>query len=263
MASRETSEYRPNTRVSISSWSAFPVGSGGDEVLVGAACVERHLLYAGKTKRKLTDGWRDYSADLSPSGELLVSKWGPTGRFHLAAGGPTEARATDPRTAGHRAGVFPATGASGPIRLRHEERDALLGDDRRVPRLTEGRILSHGAAFSPDGRSIAYRERNGLPEGHDHFCGRRACAQLLGRPVSMRSSLVDNDDDLVPRGGAGRYYWSERIQISGEKTGSRLEVSAENMAVGEVQCGSTSANSPVFQPLRIEKDEISKLLVAR
>jgi hypothetical protein len=63
--------------------------------------------------------------------------------------------------------------------------------------------------------------------------------------------------------GAGRYYWSERNVVSGDKTGRRMEVLAENMAVGEVQCGSTLGNSPVFQPLRIERDEISKLLVTR
>ncbi len=63
--------------------------------------------------------------------------------------------------------------------------------------------------------------------------------------------------------GAGRYYWSERNAVSGEKTGRRVEVLAENMVVGEVECGSTLANSPLFQPLRIEKNEISKLLVAR
>ena len=42
-----------------------------------------------------------------------------------------------------------------------------------------------------------------------------------------------------------------------------MEVLAENMAVDEVQCGSTLATSPVFQPVRVEKDEVSKLLVSR
>jgi Tol biopolymer transport system component len=117
--------------------------------------------------------------------------------------------------------------------------------------------------ISPDGTSIAYVSGMGSPKVmiisaadgrvRNSWDGQYQCA-----PVWSTTTTI-----WFLEAGAGRYYWSERNVVSGEKTGKRLEVLTENMAVGEVQCGSTLPNSPVFQPVRIEKDEISKLLVAR
>ena len=117
--------------------------------------------------------------------------------------------------------------------------------------------------FSPDGTSIAYVSGMGSPKVtiisaadgrvRNYWDGQYQCA-----PVWSSTTTI-----WFLEAGAGRYYWSERNTVSGEKTGTTGGGVAENMAVGELQCGSTLPNSPLFQPLRIEKDELSKLLEAR
>ena len=129
--------------------------------------------------------------------------------------------------------------------------------------LHKDEVLPIWPRISPDGTSIAYVSGMSSPKVtiisaadgrvRNSWAGQYQCA-----PVWSSTTTI-----WFLEAGARRHYWSERNVVSGEKTGRRLEVAAENMAVGEVQCGSTSANSPVFQPLRIEKDEISRVLVSK
>jgi hypothetical protein len=245
-------------------WSAFPVGRAASKILVARHSSSDVWLYDGTKRRKLTDDGADYSADLSPSGELLVSRLGSAGAFSIWQKSPdgSEKKLTSgPRDIGpafSRDGrfwtysdyatksVMLCTGTKGQCRVLHKDE-----------------FLPTWPRFSPDGANIAYVSAMGSPKVtiisatdgrvRNSWDGQYQCA-----PVWSTATTI-----WFLEAGAGRYYWSERNAVSGDKTGKRMEVLAENMDVGEVQCGSTVADSPVFQPLRIEKDEISKLLVSR
>ena len=245
-------------------WSASPVGRAAAKLLVVHHSSRDVWFYDGKRKRKLTDDGADYSADLSPSGELLVSRLGAGGAFSIWQRSPdgSEKRLTSgPRDIGpsfSRDGrfwtysdyatksVMLCSSKTGECHVLHKEE-----------------VFPQTPRFSPDGTSIAFVSGMGSPkvtiisatDGRvlNSWDGQYQCAPVWSTATTIWSLEA----------GAGRYYWSERNAVSGEKTGKRMEVLAENMAVGELQCGSTLPNSPVFQPLRVEKDEISKILVAR
>ena len=245
-------------------WASFPVERAAAKLLMARHSSSDVWLCEGREKRKLTDDGADYSADLSPSGELLVSRLGSGGAFSIWLRRPdgSEKRLTfGPRDIGpafSRDGrfwtysnyatksVMLCLGATADCRVLHR-------DD----------FLPMWPRFSPDGTSIAYVSGMGSPKVtiisvadgrvRNSWDGQYQCA-----PVWSTTTTI-----WFLEAGAGRYYWSERNTVSGEKTGRRVEVLAENMAGGELQCGSTLPSSPVFQPLRVEKDEISKLLEAR
>jgi hypothetical protein len=245
-------------------WSAFPGGRAGAKLLMVRHLSSDVWLYDGKKKRKLTEDGADYSADLSPSGELLVSRLGSGGTFSIWQRSPngTERRLTSgPRDIG------PAFSRDGRFWTYSDyaTKSIMLcsGTTEECHVLHKDEVFPMGPRFSPDGTSIAYVSGMGSPkvmiisatDGRvlNSWDGQYQCLPVWSTTTAIWSLEV----------GAGRYYWSERNAVSGEKTGRRLEALAENLAVGEVQCGSTFANSPLFQPVRIEKDEISKLLVAR
>jgi hypothetical protein len=245
-------------------WATFPDGRTAAKLLLARRSASDVWLYDGRKKKKLTEDGADYSADLSPSGELLVSRLGPGGAFSIWRRSPdgSEKRLTSgPRDIGpafSRDGrfwtysdyatksVMLCSGTTGECRVLHKDG-----------------VFPMSPRFSPDGTSIAYVGGMGSPKVtiisatdgrvRNSWDGEYQCAPIWSTTTTIWSLEA----------GAGRYYWSERNAVSGEKTGRRVEVLAENMAVGEVQCGSTVANSPVFQPVRIEKNEISRLLVAR
>ncbi len=245
-------------------WAAFPVGRTAAKLLVARHSSSDVWLYDGRKKKKLTEDGAVYSADLSPSGELLVSRRGAGGAFSIWLRSPdgSERRLTSgPRDVG------PAFSRDGRFWTYSDyaTKSVMLCSETtgecRV--LHKDEVAPMGPRFSPDGTSIAYVGGMGSPkvtiisatDGRvlNSWDGQYQCA-----PVWSTTTTI-----WFLEAGSGRYYWSERNTVSGEKTGRRLEILAENMAVGEVRCGSTFANSPVFQPLRIERDEISKLLVAR
>ena len=245
-------------------WTAFPVGRAAGKLLVVRHSSSDVWLYDGKTKRKLTEDGADYSADLSPSGELLVSRLGSGGAFSIWQRSPdgSETRLTSgPRD------IWPAFSRDGLFWTYSDyaTKSIMLcsGTTGECHVLHRDEVVPMGPRFSPDGTSIAYVSGMGSPkvtiisatDGRvlNSWDGQYQCAPVWSTTTTIWSLEV----------GSGHYYWSERNAVSGEKTGRRLEALAENLAVGEVQCGSRLASSPVFQPVRIEKDEISKLLVVR
>ena len=254
----------PNTRASISCGRHSRRGRAARQTLVGAPCVERRVALRRKEKRKLTEDGADYSADLSPSGELLVSRLGSGGTFSIWLQEPRRKREeTDLRTPGHRAGVFSRRALLDLLRLRQEERDALLGTTGECHVLHKDEVFPMGPRFSPDGTQHCLCEWNGLPEGHDHFCGRRARAAIPGTASinalqSGRQRRRSGPSRSVPGVITGPNAMRSRVRRreDGWKYRPRTWPSARSSAARPLP------SSPVFQPLRIEKDEISKLLVA-
>jgi hypothetical protein len=60
----------------------------------------------------------------------------------------------------------------------------------------------------------------------------------------------------------GKYFWSERDVTTGVRTGNRRNGPQANIALDEVQCWPKSASpeSPFFQKVRVESQEMSRLL---
>ena len=244
-------------------WSAFPVGQAAAKLLVVRHFSSDVWLYNGKKKRKLTEDGADYSADLSPSGELLVSRLGAGGAFSIWQRSPdgSERRLTSgPRD------ITPAFSRDGRFWTYSDyaTKSVMLCSSMtgECHVLHKDEVFPQSPQLSPDGTSLAFVSGMGSPKitiisatdgrVRTSWDGQYQCA-----PVWTATTIWSLE------AGAGRYYWSEHNAVSGERTGKRIEVLAENMDVTEVQCGSTLPNSPIFQPLRIEKEEISKILVAR
>jgi Tol biopolymer transport system component len=243
---------------------AFPVGQAATKLVVARHTSSDVWIYEGTKRRRLTNDGADYSADRSPSGELLVSRLDSLGSFSIWLIGPdgSEKKLTrGPRDIGP---AFSRDGRSWTY-SDYATRSVMLCSvtPGECHVLHKDEVLPIWPRISPDGTSIAYVSGMGSPKVtiistadgrvRNSWDGQYQCAPIWSTTTTI----------WFLEAGAGRYYWSERNADSGEKTGKRVEVLAENMAVSELQCGSTLANSPVFQPLRIEKDEISRLLVAR
>ena len=243
---------------------AFPVGQAATKLLMARHLSSDVWIYEGTKKRRLTNDGADYSADLSPSGELLVSRLGSAGSFSIWLISPD---GSEKKLTGGTRDVGPAFSRDGRFWTYSDyaTRTVMLcsrtAGECHV--LHKDEFLPIWPRISPDGTSIAYVSGMGSPKVmiisvadgrvRNSWDGQYQCAPIWSTTTTIWFLEV----------GAGRYYWSERNTVSGEKTGRRVEVLAENMAADELQCGSTLPNSPVFQPLRIEKDEISKLLEAR
>jgi hypothetical protein len=135
------------------------------------------------------------------------------------------------------------------------------------------RVLLHDESlpgspqFAPDGKRVAYFTQMNAPKlkivsldnGDVRNLGDtyNQCPPVWSSPESVWSF----------EGTAGHYFWSERNVKAGTKTGGRLEVTSPEdrakLAGSEgVQCwpDTVAPSSPFFQRLRVETEEVSRLL---
>jgi serine/threonine protein kinase len=245
-------------------WAAFPGDRAGDKVLVARHSSSDVWLIGRDRRERLTNDGEDYSADVSPTGDLLVSRRGHDGRLAIwwkGHDGREKKLTSGPRDVG------PAFSRDGRFWTYSDyaTRTVMLcstaTEECRVVHQDE--FLPVWPKLSPDGTSIAYVTQLNASKVivisasdgrlRNSWDGFWQCS-----PVWSSSTTL-----LYLEAANGEYFWSERKVSTGEKTGRRIPAPAENMALGEIQCGSASPESPLFQSMRIEKEERSRILVLK
>ncbi len=245
-------------------WAAFPGTHAGDKVLLARhSSSDVWLVGTGKRERLTNDG-EDYSADMSRTGDLLVSRRGPDGQLAIwrrGHDGRERKLTSGPRDIG------PAFSQDGRFWTYSDYATksvmlcSIATDACRVVHRDE--FLPVWPKLSPDGTSIAYvtqvnASKVVIISASDGRTRNSWDAFWQCSPVWSSSTTL-----LSLEASGGAYFWSERNVLTGEKTGKRIPAPTENMAVGEVQCGATSPESALFQSIRIEKEERSRILVLK
>jgi hypothetical protein len=225
-------------------------------------------LYGAGAPRRLTSDGQNFSAAMSPSGDLLISKRGSSGKLSIwwqGRGGASQEVSPGP------ADVEPQYSPDGRswLYVDYARKSIILCSvgtgDCRV--LLHDDSLPGSPQFAPDGKRVAYFTQMNVPKlmivSLDNGDVRQLgdaydqCPPIWSSPESVWSF----------EGEAGHYFWSERNVTTGTKTGGRVAViSPENQAKlavsDQVQCwpSDVGRTSPFFQRLRVETDEASRLL---
>ncbi len=247
-----------------SAWATFPQAGTGEKVLVARHSSSDVWLVGRAGKERLTNDGEDYSADISPTGDLLISRRGTDGQLAIWW------RGQDGRekklTAGPRdvEPTFSHDGQSWTYSDYATKSVVLCSVATEKCRVVhQDEFLPGWPTLSPDGTSIAYLTQvNGsrvvIVSASDGHPRKSWDAFYQCAPVWSSSTTI-----LYLEALSGHYSWSERNVLTGEKTGKRIAVPAENMAIGEIECGSASPESPLFRPIRVEKAERSRILVLK
>jgi serine/threonine-protein kinase len=221
-------------------------------------------LRDGPTARRLTFDGKNYTAAMSATGVLLLSKRADSGAFSIwrqTVGGGSEQQLTD--GPGDVAPSFSQDGNQWTYADYTRRSIMLCSTDTSSCRvLREDRLLPGWPVFSPGGDLVAY------------------LTQLEGsqlKIVSTKDGSVRASWDAHPgcppvwssastvwslESSPAQYAWSERT-VTGTKTGNRLLASGENLEPGEIQCSpkGASADSPWFRRVDIRNEDSSKVLV--
>jgi hypothetical protein len=225
-------------------------------------------LYGAGAPRRLTSDGQNFSAAMSPSGDLLLSKRGDGGQVSIwwkGRDGATQEVSPGP------ADVTPQYSPDGRswLYVDYVRRSIVLCSVKTG----ECRVLCHDDSlpaspqFAPDGKKVAYLTQFGasklmiisLDNGDVRQLGDAydQCPPIWSSPESVWSF----------EGTAGHYYWSEWNVTTGAKTGGRVDViGPENQAKlassDQVQCWPSGQEpaSPFFQRLRVKSEEASRLL---
>ena len=225
------------------------------------------LFGAGAPLRLTSDG-QNFSAAMSPSGDLLLSKRGSSGKISIwwqGRGGAAQEVSPGP------ADVEPQYSPDGRswLYVDYARKSIILCSvgtgDCRV--LLHDESLPGSPQFAPDGKRAAYFTQMNVPK-----------LMIVSLDNGDIRQLGDAYDQCPPiwtspesvwsfEGEAGHYFWSEWNVTTGAKTGGRVAViSPENQAKlalsDQVQCwpSDVGPTSPFFQRLRVETDEASRLL---
>jgi hypothetical protein len=242
--------------------------SNGGLIALGRHRSKDVWLYGEGSPRRLTSDGQNFSAAISPSGDLLLSKRGDRGQLTIwwqGRNGATQEVSSGP------ADVGPQYSPDGRwwLYTDYVRKSIILCSvgTGACHVLTHDELLPGSAQFAPDGKRVAYLTQVNVPKlrivsldgGEVRRLGDAyvQCPPIWSSPESVWSF----------QGASGHYFWSEWNVRTDAKTGGRVDVtSPENQAKlagsDHVQCwpSDVGPTSPFFQRLRVETDEASRLL---
>ncbi len=232
--------------------------AGGDPVIVGRRRLKDVWLHAQDGPKRLTFDGENFSAAVSRTGELLVSKRSESGEFAIwrqpVNGGIT--RLTDgPNDVDPEFGPDSRTWAYVDY-LR--KRLVMCSPAGGCKPLREDEMLPVWPRFSPDGEMIAYVTETKAP--HLMVVSTRSGTAWQVGPAHWECPPVWSSAATLwaLEGSAGRYFWSERDALSGKKTGRRVDLKEDPAEAG---CANADQiDSPFFQKVQIRTDETSYIL---
>ena len=232
-------------------------------MLLARRVVSDAWLYEGAQRRRLTSDGRNYSVARSSKGDLLLSKLGDDGTINIWWQGLDGAsrelthggRDVEPTFSTDGRSWSYADYAQKSIMVCSRSDDAC-----RV--LQKDEMLPSWPRFSPGGQTLAYLTTVGvsklvvvsISDGHvvASWSAYYQCPPVWSSATTLWSLEV----------AGGKYFWSERDVTTGMRTGNRQDGPHPNVALDEVQCWpkSASSESPFFQKVRVESQEVSRLL---
>lgn len=236
---------------------------GDRTILLGRSVSKDVWVYNGSGGHPLTFDGENYSAALSSTGVLLLSKRSGDGRLSIWSQGP--AGASRPLTAGPF-DVSPDFSKDGRwwTYADYAQKTVMLcaTDSGSCRVLVRDPLWPTDPKLSPDGSHIAYLTQTDTPrltivsvkdgQIEQSWDAYRQCSPVWSSPTT-----IWNFEALT-----GQYLWAERNTTTGQRTGKQIEVPSRDVALSEFRCLSENVapDSPFFQRLRVETKETSRLL---
>jgi WD40 repeat protein len=236
---------------------------GGRTVLVGRRVLRNIWLYDGSGWHPVTSDGVSTSAAVSATGNLLLSKRSDDGNISIWSQEPLGA---GKRVTSGPFDVSPNFSKDGRwwVYADYAQKSIRIcstnGGTCRVLRRDDQWPTNPG--FSPDGSQIAYVTQTGttrltivsvsdgeIRQSWDAF---GQCPPIWSSPTTIWSFETF----------AGHYLWTERNTLTGQRTGKRIEVPDRDVALSEFKClpYNIASDSPLFQRVRVETKETSRLL---
>jgi hypothetical protein len=242
-------------------WARVANGSELSATLLGRRTSTDVWAYDGEKRKRLTFDGQNFSAARFPSGDLLLSKRGDDGRLAIWLRGSDGIEKQV--TFGDR-DVQPGVAPNGHwwAYADYASKSLImcsLNGDCHVLRRDD---LPCWPSFSPDGVNLAYLTQLGVQrmkiisaatgDVKASWDAYASCPPVWSSPTTLWGLEVSE----------GRYFWFEREIVSGTRTGKSLQVQTDNAVLGDVECWPSSVpkNSALFQRLRVETEETSRLM---
>jgi hypothetical protein len=237
--------------------------SGDQTILLGRHISNDAWFYDGSSRRALTSDGETYSAAISSDGQLLLSKRGDDGRVSIWSQGRDGQLK---RVTAGPADVGPDFSSDGRwwVYADYAQKSIVLCSvaESTCRTLRRDSQLPTWPKVSADGTKVAYLTQTNVPRltivsVDDGRVQRSWDAYYQCPPVWSSPTTIWSFEAL-----AGHYFWAERSAMSGERTGSRIEIPGNGAAPSEIQCwpAGVGRDSPFFQRVRVETRETAKLL---
>jgi hypothetical protein len=265
-------DWREGTLRNLASYPGFDLISAfrndGETVLLGRHRSNDAWLYGSDGRRRLTSDGENFSAAMSATGDLLLSKQGGDGGMSIWWQG------RDGATREISPGPFDVTPQFGPdgrswLYVDYMRQSIMLcsSDTGLCREFRHDEALPVWPRFSPDGKSIAYVTQMKVPK-LVVVSLEDGTVKELGDAYCQCPPVWSSATRIWSLGGAARHtFWSERDLTTGARTGRQVEVGGDEINTGrasvdEVQCWPSHAQpgSAFFMPLRVETEESSRLL---
>ena len=240
------------------------VQSRGDRTVFLGRHVSKDIwLNDGSGGHPVTSDGVSFSAAISPTGDVLVSRVDDDGNFRIWSQGPVGA---GKRLTAGPFDVLPNFSKDGrwwAYADYAQKSIKVCSTDRGLCRVLRGdEQWPTDPRFSPDGSQIAYLTQVGatrlsiasvsdgeIKQSWDAF---GQCPPIWSSPTTIWSFEA----------ATGHYLWAERNTATGQRTGKRIEMPDRDVALSEFKClpDNVSSDSPFFQRVRVETKETTRLL---